>query len=257
MSDESRGPGHRRPFLILAACLFVFAFPRGVRSSRAAVDTEKITQEELVRRTQALFDAVAGGDQTPWKLYFADDAMMFDEKGRSMDKAALVADVTPLPKGYSGTIKVTNPQSRIVGTTAIFAYDSDEVEIAYGQKMTARYHETDTWLYRDGRWQIVAAQVLRYYEDPAATTVDPARLDDYVGTYELAPGITMTVSRDGNQLFAQRGSGGTKTKLMPESPDLFFRPGIEGRRLFRRDPGGKVDALIDRRNNEDLIWRKT
>jgi Domain of unknown function (DUF4440)/Domain of unknown function (DUF3471) len=247
-----------RPLPIVAGCLLLVAFPAfpsRLLNSQAVTEAEKVTQEELVRRTQALFDAVAGGDQAPWKLYFADDAMMFDEKGRSMDKTALVADVTPLPKGYSGTIKVKNPQSRIVGTTAILAYDSDEIEIVYGQKMTARYHETDTWLYRDGRWQIVAAQVLRYYEDPAAATVEPARLDEYVGTYELAAGITMTVSCDGNQLFAQRGSG-TKTKLMLESPDLFFRPGMEGRRLFRRDPGGKVDALIDRRNNEDLIWKK-
>ena len=111
-------------------------------------------------------------------------------------------------------------------------------------------------MYRDGRWQIIASQVLRYYEDPAVGTIGPTRLDDYVGTYELAPGITITVSRQGNQLFAQRGAG-TKAVLMPESPDLFFRPGVEGRRLFRRDPGGKVDAMIDRRNNEDVIWRKT
>jgi hypothetical protein len=246
--------GYIRVIVAILCAGFQFAFL--VKSGRAATETEKITQEELVQRTQALFDAVAAGDQAPWKLYFADDAMMFDEKGRSMDKIALVADVTPLPKGYSGTIKVVNPQSKIVGTTAILAYDSDEIEIVFGQKMTARYHETDTWLYRAGRWQIVAAQVLRYYEDPAAAAVDPARLEDYVGTYELAPGITMTVSREGSQLFAQRGSSGSKTKLMPESPDLFFRPGIEGRRLFRRDPSGKVDALIDRRNNEDLIWRK-
>jgi hypothetical protein len=44
--------------------------------------------------------------------------------------------------------------------------------------------------------------------------------------------------------------------LQPESPDLFFRPAIEGRRLFRRNNTGKVDALIDRRNNEDMIWKK-
>jgi hypothetical protein len=76
-----------------------------------------------------------------------------------------------------------------------------------------------------------------------------------VGTYELAPDITITVSREGNQLYAQR-KGGTKTALMPESPDLFFRPGMEGRRLFRRAPDGRVDAMIDRRNNEDVVWRK-
>lgn len=221
----------------------------------SAADSEKITQEELVKRTQELADSVAPGNQAPWKLYYADDALYFDEKGRSMDKTALVTDVEPLPKGYSGTIKVVNPKSRIVGNTAILSYDQDETEIVYGQKQTARYHETDTWLYRDGRWQIAASQVLRYYEDPATGTIDPARLDDYVGTYELAPGITMAVTREGNQLYSQRG-GGTKSALLPEVTDLFFRPGVEGRRLFRRDPYGKVDAMIDRRNNEDLLWKK-
>ncbi len=217
-----------------------------VIAAHAAADSGKMTQEELVRRTQQLFDAVAGGDQAPWKMYFADDAMFFDEKGRNMDKARLVADLTPLAKGYSGMIQVVHPQSRFAGGTAILSYDMDETEIVYGQKQKARYHETDTWLRRGGRWQIVAAQVLRYYEDPATGSIDAARLDDYLGPYELAPGITMTVTREGNPLYAQR-TGGTKTALLPESPDLFFRAGVEGRRLFRREAGGKVDALIDRR----------
>lgn len=239
-----------RRMILLAVMLASCGPARG-----AVAETEKITQEELVRRAQELADSVAAGDQAPWKLYYADDALYFDEKGRSMDKAALVADVTPLPKGYTGTIKVLNPQSRIIGTTAILSYDQDETEIIYGQKQKARYHETDTWMYREGRWQIVATQVLRYYEDPAAGTIDLSRLNDFVGTYELAPDITIAVSREGDQLYAQR-KGGTKTPLLPESPDLFFRPGMEGRRLFRRAPDGKVDAMIDRRNNEDVIWRK-
>jgi hypothetical protein len=60
-----------------------------------------ITHDELVRRTQELFESLAAGDQTPWKKYFADDCMYFDEKGRNMNKAALVGDITPLPTGYS------------------------------------------------------------------------------------------------------------------------------------------------------------
>jgi hypothetical protein len=62
-----------------------------------------ISQEELVRRTQELVDSVAGGDQGPWKTYFADDCVYFDEKGRNMNKEALVADMTGLPPGSSGT----------------------------------------------------------------------------------------------------------------------------------------------------------
>jgi hypothetical protein len=78
-----------------------------------------ITQEELVRRTQELFDAVVPGNQEPWKKYYADDCLFADEKGRQMDKTKLIADISPLPKGYSGTIKVVNPASRIIGDTAI------------------------------------------------------------------------------------------------------------------------------------------
>jgi len=190
----------------------------------AAQDTPNVTQEELARRTQQLFDAVAAGNQEPWKQYFAADAMYFDEKGRGMDKPALVADIMPLPKGYSGTIKIVKPQSRILGQTAILSYDLDETETIYGQTITARYHNTDTWMFRDGRWQIIASQAFRYYQDPAPTKVDAARLDDYKGTYELAPGVAITVSREGDQLYAKRTER-LREALVPEAPDLFFRPG--------------------------------
>ena len=48
-----------------------------------------------------------------------------------------------------------------------------------------------------------------------------------------------------------------KEQLFPETSEIFFRKGVEGRILFRYDARGKVDALIDRRNNEDVVWRKT
>jgi hypothetical protein len=97
--------------------------------------------------------------------------------------------------------------------------------------------------------------LLRFYEDPSVGPIDTAHLDDFVGTYQLAPVVTLNVSREGAQLYSKRGDA-PQTILQPESPDLFFRPGVEGRRLFRRNKSGKVDALIDRRNNEDLIWKK-
>jgi hypothetical protein len=31
---------------------------------------------------------------------------------------------------------------------------------------------------------------------------------------------------------------------------------VEGRILFRLGSDGKIDALIDRRNNEDIIWKR-
>lgn len=217
---------------------------------------ETITQDELVRRTQEFLDAVATGDRKPFEKYYADDCMIFDEKGRGMDKKAFVADQAPLPAGDTGSIKLVNAQSRILGDTAILSYDLDETETIYGQEMKARYRETDTWVRRNGEWQIVAEQVLRYYEDPAPGKADVKKYPDYVGTYELTPGTTMTVSSEGTGLYSQR-NGRPKEQLIPEASDIFFRKGVEGRRLFRRDEKGKVDALIDRRNNEDIVWKKT
>lgn len=214
-----------------------------------------ITQDELVRNAQAMFDAVAAGDQEPWKKYFADDSMYFDEKGRSMDKAALVKDVAPLPPGYSGAIKVVNPKSNIQGDTAVLSYDLVETETIFGQNMAARYHGTDTWMYRNGKWQIVAGQMFRYYEDPAPGKGDVRKYVDYAGTYELAPGKTQIVFVRGEDLYAQRKDG-PEAELVLEAADIFFRKGVEGRRLFRRDDRGKVDAMIDRRNNEDVVWKK-
>jgi hypothetical protein len=40
--------------------------------------------------------------------------------------------------------------------------------------------------------------------------------------------------------------------------DFYSRfSGVEGRIVFRYANTSKLDALIDRRNNEDVIWRKT
>jgi hypothetical protein len=214
-----------------------------------------ITQDELVRRTQELYDAIVPGNQAPWKKYFAEDCIFADEKGRVLDKPKLIADINPMPAGYSGAIKIENAQSRIIGSTAILSYDADETETIFGQNLKARYHITDTWLQRNGNWQIIASQAHRYYEDPAVGKADPKKFPDYIGTYELAPGQTRFVIAEGGKLFVERN--GKKEQLFPETSEIFFRKGIEGRILFRYAATGKVGALIDRRNNEDVIWRKT
>jgi hypothetical protein len=214
-----------------------------------------ITQDELIRRTQELYDAIVPGNQAPWKKYFAEDCIFADEKGRVLDKRKLIADINPMPAGYSGAIKIENAQSRIIGSTAILSYDADETETIFGQNLKARYHITDTWLQRNGNWQIIASQAHRYYEDPAVGKADPKKFPDYIGTYELAPGQTRFVIAEGGKLFVERN--GKKEQLFPETSEIFFRKGIEGRILFRYAATGKVGALIDRRNNEDVIWRKT
>jgi uncharacterized protein DUF4440/uncharacterized protein DUF3471 len=212
------------------------------------------TEQDFVRRTQELYDSLVSGNQAPWRKYFADDCTFSDEKGRTFDKPKLVADITPLPHGYSGAIKIEKVISRIIGDAAVLSYDLNETETIFGQELHARYHVTDTWLRRNGNWQIIASQTHRYYEDPAIGKADEKKFPDYVGTYELAPGQTRAVTVENEKLFVERN--GKKEELFPESSDLFFRKGVEGRILFRHGADGKVNVLIDRRNNEDVVWKK-
>jgi len=214
-----------------------------------------ITESELVGRTQQLYDAVVPGYQAPWKKYFADDCIFSDEKGRTLDKPRLVADIAPLPVGYSGAIKIDKVISWIIGDTAVLSYDANETETIFGQNMKARYHVTDTWLRRNNQWQIIASQAHRYYEDPAMGKADEKKFPDYIGAYELAPGQTRSVTAENGKLIVERK--GKKEELFPEANDIFFRKNVEGRILFHYGADGKVDTLIDRRNNEDVIWRKT
>jgi hypothetical protein len=237
------------PTALIASLLFPLQ-----PSAHAADSTNAATVAQLTRQTQELFDAVAPGNQEPWKKYYANDCIFADEKGRLFDKSKLIADITPLPAGYSGAIKIENVQSRVVGETAILSYDVNETETIFGQELHARYHTTDTWLRRNGEWKIIASQAHRYYEDPAIGQADPKKFAQFIGTYELAPGQTRIVSAEGDKLFVERK--GKKEQLFPETSDLFFRKNVEGRILFRYDANGKVESLIDRRNNEDVLWQK-
>ncbi|HET6886909.1 MAG TPA: nuclear transport factor 2 family protein [Candidatus Udaeobacter sp.] len=237
-----------RPLILV----FILSFFKPLESIYG--DPAAITQEELVRCTQELFDAVVPGNKEPWQKYFADDCIFADEKGRNFNKTQLVADITALPKGYSGTIKIVKPKSVIHGDTAILSYDLDETETIFGQKLTARYHVTDTWLRRNGVWQIASSQAMRYYEDPTVARIDSKKFADFTGIYELAPGQIRRVFSEGENLYVERN--GKREQLLPEGSEIFFRKGVEGRILFRYADSGKVDALIDRRNNEDVVWRR-
>lgn len=247
-----------RFFIAVFLTATVAAVLHGTANKRPAnerpANEPTVTQDELIRRTQEMMDAIVPGNQEPFRKYYADDVLYADEKGRSMDKQALLKDVEPMPKGYSGAIKIVKPQSHIENDVAILSYEMDETEVVFGQQLFARYHQIDTWMRRKGQWQIVATQVMRYYEDPAPGKADVSKFSGYAGTYELGERKT-EVTFEGDHLYEQRGSA-AKVELIPEGSDIFFRKGVEGRWLFGVGDDGKVVSVIDRRNNEDVVWKK-
>ncbi|NSW93122.1 MAG: serine hydrolase [Bacteroidales bacterium] len=68
-------------------------------------------------------------------------------------------------------------------------------------------------------------------------------LSQYVGEYQLGPGFTLVVTRDGNRLFAQ-ATGQEKVEIFPESETKFFLKVVDAQLEFVRDASGNVSKAI-------------
>jgi len=80
--------------------------------------------------------------------------------------------------------------------------------------------------------------------------VDEKILENYVGTYELAPQIFFSITRDGDHLYAQL-TGQGKYEIFPESDKDFFYKVVNAQIAFVADGTGKATALILHQNGLD------
>jgi len=222
----------------------------------AAQQPADSTTAQLVRISQTLMDAVAPGDTATWNRWLAADGVFTDENGRTRTRAEVIAELGPLPAGYVGHIRVTNPRAAVAGETAVLSYDAMEDLTLYGQRLDTRFHSTDTFVRRDGGWRMIGQQVQVLPAELRALPVDPSTFGALVGTYALGTGVTIEVRREGDRLMAQR-SGRAAEELLPLGCDRFVRRGApRGERFFVRDAAGRVTGMVDRRDNLDLLWRR-
>ncbi|HEV7671623.1 MAG TPA: nuclear transport factor 2 family protein [Thermoanaerobaculia bacterium] len=213
-------------------------------------------EDELVQLTQRRMDAVGLGDKAVWDEILAEDFTLTDEEGAISTKAEILDQLRPLPAGYSGQIRVAEPKVHVHGDVAVLTHLDREDEKVFDQALYSEYRTTDTFQKRDGKWRLIASQVLVIPRPRKVASVDGTTLDAYVGRYQLAPGVLYEVTREGDTLFGQR-TGRAKEELSAASADTFFRKGTtRGEKVFARDPSGKVTELIDRRDNNDLVWKR-
>ena len=230
---------------------------RGAQTDAATQHSRDATVERLKRAMQELLDAIAPGDVAVWRKYLAEGCIFTDEEGNVKTKAELLDELKPLPKGYVGSIKMGEPKVFAQDNVIVMTHrDREELEL-YGQKLVTWFHLTDTWArQQDGQWRLVAAHVSAIPNERKPIAVSPNKLDEYVGQYDLAADVSYTVTREGERLFGQR-TGRAKEELLPLCADTFYRKGVwRGEKIFERDGKGKVVRMLDRRENNDLVWSK-
>ncbi|HEX5314687.1 MAG TPA: serine hydrolase [Gammaproteobacteria bacterium] len=82
-----------------------------------------------------------------------------------------------------------------------------------------------------------------------AITLPADELDDYAGSYRLAPKFVLTIFLQGDQLYAQ-ATGQGPFPIFPSAKDEFFARVSDIRISFERDAQGKVTDLVLHQNGD-------
>jgi len=214
------------------------------------------TVDLLRAKDQALLDAIAPGDRKVWEAALASDAVYVDENGVTMDRAEFLKQLDPLPAGASGSLHIDTYSARVSGDLATVIHTDNEEEDYHGQMLKARYLMTETWRFEGGEWKLHMVHAYSVLKDPPATTLPAKELQEYVGTYSGGKDLEYVIQWDGKQLLGGR-AGRPLTPLLVELRDVLFVAGQpRSRKIFRRDEKGNVAGFVDRREGEDLVWRR-
>jgi CubicO group peptidase (beta-lactamase class C family) len=90
-------------------------------------------------------------------------------------------------------------------------------------------------------------------EPPAEGALDPARLDEYTGTFIVRPGLRFFVTRTESHLYF-RLSGQNELRLYPDADadDAFYLRVVLARVTFERDETGTVTRCILHQNGQTI-----
>jgi hypothetical protein len=145
----------KNPQLFAVICLFVTC--NSVQAQSAKIDYVKAKQY-ITESEKQWAEVVASGDSTVVQRILADDFIGVDTKGFQYNKAHEVHSTVDGPK-YFKSNRLDDIKIRFYGNMAVA--QGYETWVRYsGEQLTGRFVWTDTWLLRDGKWQIVAAEDL-------------------------------------------------------------------------------------------------
>jgi CubicO group peptidase (beta-lactamase class C family) len=85
--------------------------------------------------------------------------------------------------------------------------------------------------------------------------VDPAVLEKYTGKYQIAPSMSMTITRDGGRLFTQI-TGQQPFELFAESAKEFFLKDVDAQLTFRTDEQGNATEVVLHQAGRDMPCKR-
>ena len=87
-------------------------------------------------------------------------------------------------------------------------------------------------------------------KQPKEVKVDAAVLEKYTGRYQLAPTFVITVTRDGDHLYAQ-ATGQQRAEIFAESEREFFYKVVDAQLRFVVDANGRATSIVLHQNGKN------
>jgi len=125
----------------------------------SAEESGQADAERYIKLSESQWaESVASGDSGVVERILADDFVGVDPDGSLYDKAKMVADTREAPK-YFLSNHLNDVKVRFYGDAAV-AQGNESWVRRTGKPERGRFVWTDTWIRRNGHWQIVAAEDL-------------------------------------------------------------------------------------------------
>ena len=137
-------------------CILMLALMTPVLCGCAATQFEPDVEKYIQDGSRLWAESVATGKTEDLQRILAEDFVGTDPQGRRYDKAKMLENTREAPKYFAsnkiGPVKVT-----FFGNTAVA--QGEETWVRHrGDPISGRFIWTDTWMSRNGKWQIIAAQ---------------------------------------------------------------------------------------------------
>jgi hypothetical protein len=169
----------------------------------------------------------------------------------------MLAQLRPLPAGFSGSIEIRAPHVRFHAPVALLDCELFEKERVFDQELTVRYLATLVFVRQGAAWRLAALHSVTLPTQPPRLHVRDLPVADYPGTYSYGPGRNTLIEAAAQGLVSRRRKDGPATPLEPLAKDVFMEGGDERNLvIFRRDQQGRVTSLIERRKYNDLAMQR-
>ena len=140
---------------------------------------------------------------------------------------------------------------------AIVSYLKTEGMKLGDQTFSADARRLDTYALEKGEWRLVTMVASRVLKPPKPVSLTADKLEEYVGTYSIAPGMDSVVLVTDGKL-TEHSTDQQVVTLMPLGYDTFFDPedSPAARTIFRRDASGKVVAWSYVNGDQEVVAKK-